>query len=1044
MFPKDAYTGNWLVAFRLVIPIYMVAALSQFITYLLILIVGEKETHIKEGLKIMGLRDSVFWMSWFIIYAIFVTFLALIAVVLLFSLNVFQHTHWFPVFLLIQLYSLSVILIGFMITPFFDSSRTAGIIGNFIVNIMSLFYFIQVFLDSASTSITLWMVSLISPTGFALAMDKILVLDISGQGVTLENLWSGPGISLGGSIIMMAIDIILYGAAAFYLDSVIPSEHGTKRHPCFCFSRRYWFQRKSPPQVPLLNGESTVNSFNNNFDGSSTETSCDVEGVPREMRGREAIKIVDLVKTFNSCRRTSQVTAVNGINLTIYEGQITAILGHNGAGKSTLFNILTGLTAPTNGTAYIFGYDIRDSNDMTMIRRMTGVCPQHDILFDDLTPREHLHFFAAVRGIATSKIDSEVKATLKDCDLFETAAEMRVRNLSGGQKRKLSVGIAIIGDPKIIILDEPTAGVDPYSRRALWSILQNRRAGKVILLTTHFMDEADILADRKAVISKGRLRCCGSSLFLKNKFGIGYHLTLVLDTNARETAITNLVNLHVPKAERARRHGRELSYILPHDAVDNFASLFNDIEREINAQHQHLGICSYGVSMTTLEEVFLHLESNNREHEETNNIENYGKKIVRNRALSRSLSLNGRSGSFSSDVDQLDNTSRGTIRSLPEQKSPYPHYATALIDNNMVEITMSDEPPLITSSITGQNKSNWMELDDIVYTPCLRSILKALLKLRITILLRDLQRLYLMIILPLVFVAIGLYLNSIQMLTPIMRSIELNNDTYGNVYGRIAVNFIGHVANDDDALDYQAFVDELGRMTEIDDTFDGDFATLLNVTPHMAVLNFTSFTDSNITLTLLYNDTTQHSLPVVMNMIANALQRVYAGDQAPIEVNSHPFQQTAQPQEFNIGTFSSALFVGMIFVLVPVSLAVDMVYDREMKAKNQLRVNGLSTSIYFLAYFIVMAALMVIVCVAMLMMIFIMDIPSFKQPAALVALGTIIVLYSPSAILCATCFSYLFDRTDSAQSILPNILTFVGLIPFILVGFLDMMGIGEC
>jgi ATP-binding cassette, subfamily A (ABC1), member 5 len=133
----------------------------------------------------------------------------------------------------------------------------------------------------------------------------------------------------------------------------------------------------------------------------------------------------------------------------------------------------------------------------------------------------------------------------------------------------------------------------------------------------------------------------------------------------------------------------------------------------------------------------------------------------------------------------------------------------------------------------------------------------------------------------------------------------------------------------------------------------------------------------------------------------------------------------------------------MIFVLVPVSLAVDMVYDREMKAKNQLRVNGLTTTLYFAAYFIVMAGLMILICAALLIMIFVMDIPSFKQPAALVMLAILIVLYSPSAILCSTVFSYFFNRTDSALSFLPNILTFVGLIPFCLVAFLDMMGIGE-
>lgn len=726
---------------------------------------------------------------------------------------------------------------------------------------------------------------------------------------------------------------------------------------------------------------------------------------------------------------------------------------------------------------------------MTMIRRMTGVCPQHDILFDDLTPKEHLYFTGAVRGISETIMDAEVKKTLKDCDLFEVS-DQRVKHLSGGQKRKLSVGIAIIGDPRIIILDEPTAGVDPYSRRSLWGILQTRKQGKVILLTTHFMDEADILADRKAVISRGRLRCCGSSLFLKNKFGIGYHLTLVLDLKAKETPITNLVNLHVAKAEKGRHHARELSYILPHDAVTHFAPLFADIEGPTGTQ---LGILSYGVSMTTLEEVFLHLETNrdNEEYESSN----MRMKMVQSRAVSRSMSLQGRSGSSTSVIiEAMDVNGKGTIRSLPERKS-----IAYAVDAN--EIETSDEPPLIrlnhdvSDTNDLQNKSSWTELDDITLEPSLSSTIKALLIIRCTILIRDLQRLYLMIIVPLLFTGIGLYLNSIQVVTPVMRSITLDNDTYAKDGARIAIHFrdftidvdqMGKFSRDfkaefdekmksddfgesllmtpiggpgdyiddsstnyvreyDDTLNFQAFVDELSKLTEIDDSYDGGFANLLNSTPHMAAINITSFTDTNITLMVLYNDTAQHSLPVALNMITNAIYRVFAGtsDIQPIEVKSHPFQQTAQPQEFNLGTFSSALFVGMIFVLVPASLSVDMVYDREMKAKNQLRVNGLTTTLYFAAYFIVMAGLMILICAALLIMIFIMDIPSFKQPSALATLAILVVLYSPSAILCSTVFSYFFNRTDSALSFLPNILTFVGLIPFMLVAFLDMMGIGE-
>lgn len=199
----------------------------------------------------------------------------------------------------------------------------------------------------------------------------------------------------------------------------------------------------------------------------------------------------------------------------------------------------------------------------------------------------------------------------------------------------------------------------------------------------------------------------------------------------------------------------------------------------------------------------------------------------------------------------------------------------------------------------------------------------------------------------------------------------------------------------------------------------------------------------NITMTVFYNDTAQHSLPVVLNMITNAISRVFSGgttnDLHPIEIKSHPFQQTAQQQEFNAGTFSSALFVGMIFVLIPVTLSIDMVYDREMKAKNQLRVNGLTTKLYFVAYFLVMAGLMILMCVVMLAMIFLMNVQSFKQPAALLTLALLVILYSPSAILCSTVFSYFFNRTDSALSFLPNILTFFGFIPFVLVAFMDMM-----
>lgn len=997
MFPKEAFTADWMLAFRVVIPLYMVVALSQFITYLLILIVGEKENKIKEGMKMMGLKDSVFWMSWFIIYSIFVLILSAVGVVLLFTLQMFQHTDFLPIFLLVVLYSFSIIMLAFMITPFFDKSRTAGVLGNFAVTILSLMYFIQVFVDDSS-SISFWMVSLLSPTGVALALDKALVLDLRGEGVNFDNLWSGPGMPFGGSLIMMTLDIFLYACLAYYLDSVIPSEYGTKRPPWFCFTPGFLCQKKVQ-RVPSSNGES--NSF---IPGE--EAHRDVEPVVREMKGREAIRIVDLYKSYQKCRKP-ETKAVNGINLTIYEGQITAILGHNGAGKTTLFNILTGLTTPTAGTALIFGYDVRDSNDMQVIRSMTGVCPQHDILFDLLTPREHLEFFAAVRCIPKAMIEHEVKKTLKDIDLVEKA-DTFAKYLSGGQKRKLSVGIAIIGDPKIIILDEPTAGVDPYSRRQMWSFLQSRRHGKVILLTTHFMDEADILADRKAVISKGKLRCCGSSLFLKNKFGIGYHLTLVLEGNAREHAITRLVSSHVTKAEKARRHGRELSFILPHNSVENFASLFSAIEHEIKTRSSRLGISSYGVSMTTLEEVFLHLE---KDEETECTMDNLSKKMVRNRALSRSLSLQSKSTSYQS----LQNEGV-TVQSDGQAKG-----AGDLPDG----VHNDRNPPVLG-----------LGLDPIKIRPNFLQTLYAMLRLRVLRLFRNIQLLYFTIVVPLALIVISLFFNSIQTIDIKMQSLELNSDSYGNETKILYLN------NTD--VDITPLIEGISQDVMHIEEYDGNFDNLLKTAPHMAAFNINDYSFPTMNLTIVYNDTMQHSLPILLNVLLNTYYRLVSGrnDIRPIEVKTHPFQQTSQPQEFNIGVASSALFIGMDFVLLPITLAVDMVYDREIKAKNQLRVNGLSFPMYFLTYFIVLIGLMTFICLCIVSIIFLFDLPSLQEPPALITLGTLLMLYCPSSILFSTCGSYIFDKMDSAQSFLPNIATFLGLIPFLLVVILDMLGVG--
>ncbi|GBO07961.1 ATP-binding cassette sub-family A member 3, partial [Araneus ventricosus] len=227
----------------------------------------------------------------------------------------------------------------------------------------------------------------------------------------------------------------------------------------------------------------------------------------------KGVIIENLSKEFRSGFTTKM--AVNDVSLNIYEGQITALLGHNGAGKTTTINILTGLYTPTNGTASIYGLDILA--ETTRARRGLGVCPQHNVLYDTLTVEEHLRIYAAMKGVPWKELNFEVTQILDIMKLADKKSEL-TKNLSGGMKRKLSLGIALIGGSKVLFLDEPTSGMDVEARRSVWDALLEIRHNRTIILTTHYMEEADILGDRIAIMAEGEVQCCGSPMFLKQKF----------------------------------------------------------------------------------------------------------------------------------------------------------------------------------------------------------------------------------------------------------------------------------------------------------------------------------------------------------------------------------------------------------------------------------------------------------------------------------------------------------------------------------------------
>ncbi|KAL4686019.1 hypothetical protein H8959_001616, partial [Pygathrix nigripes] len=289
--------------------------------------------------------------------------------------------------------------------------------------------------------------------------------------------------------------------------------------------------------------------------------------------------------------------AVNDLSLNLYEGQITVLLGHNGAGKSTTLSILSGLYPPTSGNAYINGYSI--SKQMVQIRKSLGLCPQQNLLFNYLTVSEHLHFYSVIKGVHGKMTPTEIDRMLTTFNLLEKRNKLS-KSLSGGMKRKLSIIIALIGGSKVVILDEPTSGMDPVSRRVTWELLQHFKLDRTILLTTHYMDEADVLGDRIAIMVKGSVRCCGSSIFLKKIYGVGYRIVMVKTPDCNVEEVLKLIHYYIPTATLENDVGTELSFILPKSYAHSFEALFTALEQE----QENLGISSVGASVTTMEEVF--------------------------------------------------------------------------------------------------------------------------------------------------------------------------------------------------------------------------------------------------------------------------------------------------------------------------------------------------------------------------------------------------------------------------------------------------------
>jgi len=303
--------------------------------------------------------------------------------------------------------------------------------------------------------------------------------------------------------------------------------------------------------------------------------------------------ISGVTKIFNGV--AGNKIAVNDLAFTVEFGECFGLIGPNGGGKTTLINILSGLYPTTSGSAKINGFSVVD--DLADAQRYIGVCPQDSVLWDELSGRQHLLYFGRLRNLEGQDLEFAVDQALRQVMLTD-AQHRAAGGYSGGMKRRLSLGIALIGNPLVVLLDEPTTGVDPFSRRVVWDVIRAYKKLCSIVLTTHSMEEAEVLCDRVAIISEGTMRCIDTPAELKARSGAGYNLTISHkgDTGSIIEFVQNLV----PDCQLADNLSETCVFSLPKQSVK-----LSDVFEIIQANRQRLSITDWGLLQSSLAYVLL-------------------------------------------------------------------------------------------------------------------------------------------------------------------------------------------------------------------------------------------------------------------------------------------------------------------------------------------------------------------------------------------------------------------------------------------------------
>ncbi|KAF3843011.1 hypothetical protein F7725_001860 [Dissostichus mawsoni] len=616
------YRDEYLEAIAFVFPLMLMIAWVLFVADFVKKLVHERELRLHEYMKMMGVNPLSHFFAWFLECASYLVLTVSILTLVLKYGDILPHSNGFILFLYLCNYSLSILSFSYLVSSFFDKTYIAGLSGS-LLYILCFFPFIVVL--AVETDLTFSQksaLSLFSPTCFSYASQYISRFESQGEGLQWSNSYTSPipgdTASFGWLCWLMLIDSILYFIIGCYIRMVFPGNYGIASPWYFPFKASFWANLCCCCRSNSKVGRGLL--FTNIMQKNQPVFSDDKgkgQSSLSSQTGEDFSELPVGVALHGLSKMYGDRVAIQNLNVSFYEGHVTSLLGHNGAGKTTTMSLLTGLFAPTSGTIEVYGRDMQTNIDD--IRRELGVCMQYDVLFDHMTTKEHLLLYGQIKAPHWSQeeLREQVRSTLEETGMYAHRHKL-VSTLSGGMKRKLSISIAFIGGSRLVVLDEPTAGVDPCSRRNIWDIVIQHKKQRTVIMSTHHLDEAEVLSDRIAFLERGGLKCCGSPFHLKDKLGQGYKLTLTKKVqNPESEPIDNadlkvFIQAHVPEARLKEAQGGDLVYSLPPFKSSN-ASSYRSLLTALDANLDALQLGGYGISDTTLEEVFLQLTHGNSE-----------------------------------------------------------------------------------------------------------------------------------------------------------------------------------------------------------------------------------------------------------------------------------------------------------------------------------------------------------------------------------------------------------------------------------------------